>query len=299
MSSVSDRQIPLNNFFSEVRVFNVTDGEIESTHEPSLDRLVRHAFEIQTPWVERDESSLPAEVAAAIVLPVFRSNSLVSLVVFLAKKSLPAGTEASELVGVLEYWCPVPPHDEVALSDGYYGKMERFANVSSFVRFEKGMGLPGQVWEKQTAVIHDDLANHPGFLRAAGASADLLQTAIGIPVFAADFVGSVVLISSLKTPICRGFQIWKACEEGFELIDATYNELHDSVCRGPGYKLPAEDGWARLITDSGGAVTSVDETLLTSGESVAESDTDTVPSCGLAIPNFVGESLDSFVTLLF
>jgi len=40
------------------------------------------------------------------------------------------------------------------------------------VRFEKGSGLPGQVWQDRRGVIHDELATHPGFLRAAGASAE-------------------------------------------------------------------------------------------------------------------------------
>lgn len=172
---------------------------------------------------------------------------------------------------------------ELGLADGYFGSLERFQNVSSFVRFECGMGLPGQAWERGYSVIHRDLPNHPGFLRAAGASAEALASAVGIPVSGDEFIATVVLINSSDRPIARGMQSWVL--EGDALV------LPEASANGPGTvddpnlsaNFSAELGWLRQTMESREASWCLSET---SGVNVA-------------VPSFVGGKPRGVLALQF
>lgn len=295
---ISSMELPTHSFVSGVHVLPVQDSVVQSGDADGLDQafggMISKCIKNRTPVIEsadpQDDSAI-----AALCFPVFKNDEIVSLVVMLATKQLPQELGIDELVGVFEIWCPEPPHEEVALSAGYFGKMERFSNVSSFVRFERGTGLPGQVWEKRQAVIHDDLSNHPGFLRAAGASADLLQTAVGIPIFGTDFIASVLLISSDRTPIARGFEVWHRAEDSFELLGSSHVEFDEAFSATP--RSDAGKQWASKIEEAGGAVMVTDPATLACGRDVPADGC--VPSSGLAIPQFSGDAIDSFLVLLF
>ncbi|TWT83364.1 hypothetical protein CA13_48290 [Planctomycetes bacterium CA13] len=297
MTSVSNLCLPTNCFLSDAFAIDVRDGRLSSTGHQSVDDLASRTAAQSRAMVEKDTSRLPSNAAAAISIPIYREGELVSIVVFVAMNDSSDAADECEPVGVFEIWQPIGLYDELALADGYYGRMERFQNVSSFVRFECGNGLPGQVWGKRMGVIHDDLSNHPGFLRAAGASADLLQTAIGIPVINEDFIASVVLISSHRSPIARGFEVWQRSDECFELLGGSYIGFDDEASLVAGTKLGIDDGWARLLHDTGGAVCTDNPDALMFGRQ-CNSDAN-VPKSGMAIPQYRGSRLDSFVTLLF
>ncbi|MEM9365018.1 MAG: GAF domain-containing protein [Planctomycetota bacterium] len=290
-------QLPVNSFLSGVHVLPVQGSGIEKAGVGQLDPWLSEIIEFKTPLVTEDATLLPNDAAAAFGVPVFCDGSLTSIVVLCATKTLPPEVDAAEPVGVFEVWRPIGPYEEVHLASGYYGKMERFHNVSSFVRFERGTGLPGQVWEKGVGVIHDDLSNHPGFLRAAGASADLLQTAIGFPVVDADFIASVLLISSGRTPIARGFEVWHRSGDDFELLGGSYRGLAEGFVLPNGSKCSSEVGWASKLTAARGAVLS-ESPADWMGVREVDPDSDS-PRCGLAIPQFRGSELTGFVALLF
>ncbi len=208
------------------------------------------AVEQRMPLMAKTDE-LRADVAAAIAIPIFRGATCTSVVILAMKSSAAAG--------VLEIWKPASRYAELRWADGYYGSLERFQNVSSFVRFERGMGLPGQVWDLNHSVIHDDLANHPGFLRAAGASADALSSAVGIPVSSEQFIATVVLINSRELPIVRGMQAWIVNGGSFELPSSSSLGLSsidkvDVRCR-----ASMDVGWLRQSIESGEALWRVDD----------------------------------------
>jgi hypothetical protein len=222
-----------------------------------------------------------------LLLPVFNGNELLSVV------SLQIG-DPKDVVGVAEIWEPVDPYEEVKLAAGSFGPLERFQNVSSFVRFEKGNGLPGQVWETAQSVIHDDLANHPGFLRAAGASAGSLQTAIGIPVFSDRFVATVVLIGSVKAPIAKACEVWARAHDRFELQSATYQPYEEQSRFEIGQAMGLDAGLIGLVDQQRGAVISTDqETLLAARPGWKDI------ALGLAIPSYIDGKVASVTKLLF
>ncbi|HBE72031.1 MAG TPA: hypothetical protein DDW52_28160 [Planctomycetaceae bacterium] len=68
--------------------------------------------------------------------------------------------------------------------------------------------MPGQAWASGRTVIHADLKNHPGFLRAAGASAESLDLAVGIPTFHAGLAETLVLIGSDTSPLAQNVSVW-------------------------------------------------------------------------------------------
>ncbi|KAA5539703.1 GAF domain-containing protein [Roseiconus nitratireducens] len=297
MTSVAKLRLPDHSFLSDAQVLEIHDGGAGMTDDSRLDALVYRTIESGNAGVEKHPDLLPGGTAAVLTIPVYREQELRSLVLLAAKHDPPPAVVHPEPVGVFEVWEPVGPYEEVALASGYYGRMERFQNVSTFVRFERGNGLPGQVWEQQTAVIHDDLGNHPGFLRAAGASADLLQTAVGIPVIADQFRSSVLLLSAHRTPIARGFEVWRRSDDEFVLQQASYFELGSACQVSPGTTMKRDAGWAELLLQAGGAVLSVEPTILTHAIEFPEDQV--VPDCGIAIPRFDGQSLVSFMTMLF
>ena len=222
-----------------------------------------------------------------LLLPVCNGSTLLSVV------SLQIGNP-DEVVGVTEIWEPVGRYEEVKLTAGAFGKLERFQNVSSFVRFEKGNGLPGQVWQTGRSTIHDDLANHPGFLRAAGASAGSLQTAIGIPVFSDRFIATVVVIGSEKAPIATACEVWTLSDQHFKLHAACYGRDAGTSQFELGQSMSSHAGLFGAIQQHGGAV------LVTEPELLMDSRPDWKDfTVGLAIPAYEENQIASVTLLLF
>ncbi|QDT13347.1 GAF domain-containing protein [Planctomycetes bacterium K23_9] len=265
-------------YFSDVVVYDAVDIQNRFAGDAGLAAVVR----LNAPQLVSTDGQ-----TERLLFPVFNSRDLLSVV------SMQIG-EPSDVVGVTEIWEPVAPYQEVKLAAGSFGPLERFQNVSSFVRFEKGNGLPGQVWETGQSVIHDDLANHPGFLRAAGASAGSLQTAIGIPVFSDHFIATVVLIGSVKAPVATACEVWGRSGDQFELQSAVYQPFADESQFDIGHTLSPETGLLELVCQHRGAVTSSDSDTL-----MADRDGWKAFSSGLAIPSYIDGKIASVTKLLF
>lgn len=276
-----------NAFLCDVRTYDVHDNRcVGNEGESELDRLANECLQTGTARVVTLQQETPG---AAIAFPVHRCEFIVSIVVLATKAD-------DQSPGVFEVWSPVGIHEEVALSSGFYGNLARFQNVSSFVRFEKGSGLPGQVWNSLRSIIHEDLANHAGFLRAAGASAGTLETAIGIPVAGENYVASVLLLSSKATPMARGFEVWRAdADGGYTLESASYSD--STIELAIGTPMPANSGIPALACEHGGATVSENPTILRSGRHFDE-DATPIQGC-LAIPFYESDAITSVTVLLF
>ncbi|GAA5507161.1 GAF domain-containing protein [Novipirellula caenicola] len=276
-----------NAFLCDVRAYDVHDNRcVDNSGESELDRLAIECLQTGTAQVVTLQQD---PCGAALAFPVFRADAIVSIVVL-------ATAANDQTPGVFEVWSPVGVYEEVALSSGYYGNLARFQNVSSFIRFEKGSGLPGQVWNSLRSIIHNDLANHPGFLRAAGASAGTLETAIGIPVAGENYVASVMLLSSKATPMARGFEVWRAdADGGYTLESASYPD--PGIELSIGTSMPANSGIPALASEHGGATVSENPAILRSGRSFGE-DVTPIQGC-LAIPFYESDAITSVTVLLF
>lgn len=281
----------------DVKTFAVVDSVLADEDSP-LGQLAAKA--VSTGSAEL----MPADhlydgIASAMAVPIFRGGQVISVVAF----AIPAADVGT---GVFEIWEPVGIYEEVRLRTGYFAQLERFCNVSSFVRFEKGSGLPGQAWSARRCVIHDDLPNHAGFLRAAGASAGLLRTALAIPVIdisdastsdASDqrMTSVATLISSDATPIAKGYEVWSVDGNEFTLRSCAYQTLPTAARLAPGCVLSSDEGWPSVMQHHHGAVVIEDDANMSVGRNgSAES-----ASAMLLIPFYVGERLDSVTVFMF
>ena len=273
-----------NSFLAEFIAIDVDRMESEdSLGTPAANRAVSDSLE--SGLLSIKQSNDGESDAVAMSIPVYKSGSIRSLAVFVGK---------ADAIGVMEIWQPIGEHDELNLTQGYFGPLERFQNVSSFVRFEKGSGLPGQVWREQTAVIHDNLPSHPGFLRAAGASAESLQVAIGLPVASDDFLASALLISADASPIARGYEVWRCGDQHYELESAAYQRLDKTLTMDEGAVLTGELSLPHLAVQTGVVCTSDDPAVVYCGRPYRE---DGVCK-GMAIPFYEGDRVTSVLALL-
>lgn len=288
MSLVLNNVISGNCFLKEV-VLTPGDGESAFASEQSLcQQAISECRGRGRPVVKVSGASegTASSCAATLSIPVFYAGRLASILSFV----MAAGAEddPEKPVGVAEVWTPRGAYNDLRLESGYFGSLTRFQNVSSFVRFERGAGLPGQAWQAERALIHDELANHPGFLRAAGASADELRTAVGIPVFAEQFIASVVLISSAATPIARGIEVWKPAADQFELVDCAYCDLPETQQLEVGSLPAGRDCVLGAVVEARSAVL-IQESEATDGPTNAGS---------VGIPTYLGTELSCITKLV-
>lgn len=146
------------------------------------------------------------------------------------------GTNAQH-AGAIEIW--ENRDDTLQLNDGYYGRAQRFAEVSRAMSFRHGEGLPGSVWVANTPKLMVDLGRSSAFLRSREAAACGLTHGVGIPVpVPGDKRYVLVLLSSPQTPIARRFELWDA-----RMLDSDGERqavLIDGICEREGGLWPKE-----------------------------------------------------------
>lgn len=274
-----------NSFLSEVSILPIEDGELVQDSDNAA--LLSAAQACRSSGLPYLINGANGQAASIFCLPVFCGAELRSIVSFVARANNPGAS------GVFEIWSPKGLYQDLGLSSGYFGDLERFQNVSSFVRFEKGSGLPGQAWVSGRSIIQDNLKNHPSFLRAAGASADSLQTAIGIPIFSTEFLATAALISSQQSPIANAFEIWiPTADDQFELADCAYSALADALRLTQGHRIPSDGSLCGQVATLQNAVLCEDPAVIFAGRSCPSSAT------AIAIPTFVDGELSSITSLV-
>lgn len=122
-------------------------------------------------------------------------------------------TTRSPVQGV-ELWLPL--EDTLVLGGGAYGVHTEFARVSGRSRFRKGEGLPGAVWERQSAVVMRDLSTH--FVRAEHAAAAGIDAAIGLPWFRGTELAAVVtLLLTSSSEASAAIEVWNH-DDGIDVL---------------------------------------------------------------------------------
>ncbi|MGR9054205.1 MAG: GAF domain-containing protein [Gammaproteobacteria bacterium] len=95
-------------------------------------------------------------------------------------------------IKVSEIWVPDKTRSGLELMDGIYGLYDEFKALSERKSFAYGQGLPGRVWASGRPIVLTDLANS-FFQRTEAAHAVGLTCAIGVPVFAGEFLTAVIV----------------------------------------------------------------------------------------------------------
>ncbi|HEY8219867.1 MAG TPA: GAF domain-containing protein [Methylobacter sp.] len=176
-------------------------------------------------YFKRTKSAKKAGLTCGIAIPVFSGEFLMAVVVFLCG-------DDHHHAGAIELWSNnLQNGTELSVIDGYYGTLDDFENISRAMKFTKGAGLPGLVWESGMPVLIEDLGQSPAFVRSADARKAGITTVLGIPVSAvASQVYIMTFLSAKATPIAQRLQIWVPDESGRQLVCRSgYSKQNDEV----------------------------------------------------------------------
>lgn len=232
-----------------------------------------------------------AGLDAGVAFPIYRGDSIIALVSMLCGSRDQTG-------GCIEVW---EPNDlrELALTSGYYGQLGAFEDISRLIRFQRGRGLPGIVWERGLPHIIPDLRSSSAFIRAAAARTSGIAAGLGIPLYQGKEVAQLlVLLSATSTPLARAFEVWTVAPGGeLALSEFYYASDHGHVERAS--QAPASPpgaALARQVLESQLPVASSAPQAPASpaGESVVRGGF----QLGLGLPIHDGERLRAVVNLL-
>jgi hypothetical protein len=151
-------------------------------------------------------------------------------------------TAARTFMRAVEYWVPGRDRTTLEFGGGLYGTATRFAAISREMVFGRGEGLPGHAWEAGHPVVLKDLQS-PLFRRAAAARAAGLTSGIALPIFAGEFLTSVLVIFCSDDEDHAGaIEVWHndpAAGREMRLHDGYYGSTGDAfelVSRSVGFR---------------------------------------------------------------
>ncbi|MET0283363.1 MAG: hypothetical protein ABW352_02795 [Polyangiales bacterium] len=238
-----------------------------------------------TVWAEQR----PIIEHASAAFPMLRDGNVVAVV------ALRCDADAG---GCIELW---QPNDlrELALSAGYYGQLRPFEELSRLLRFQRGRGLPGIVWERGLPHVMPDLKAAGAFIRAAAARTAGVDAGLGVPLFRDGELAQVLLLlSAHATPLARAFELWRV-EPGPTLrLSEFYYASELGLGETPGTRpaQPPGEGLALRVLATMLPVASQAPHTLTPSRGAAPSRLSF--TLGLGLPVHDGTELRAVVTLL-
>ena len=137
-------------------------------------------------------------------------------------------------IRAVEYWVPGNDRGTLEFGGGLYGTATRFAAISRELCFGRGEGLPGQAWEAGHPIV---LTRFEGsyFRRIAAARSEGITCGIAVPIFAGDFLTSVLVIFCGDDEAHAGaIELWHndpAESHDMTLVDGYYGSTGDTDSR--------------------------------------------------------------------
>lgn len=196
--------------------------------------------------------------------------------------------------GAIEVWSR-DERDELGLNGAIFSALNRFANISQFVRFPRGSGLPGMCWEDRQVKLVHQLGKSPGFMRAAGARAGGLDVGIAVPVMKSEHnLHSVLLmLSSAQVPIARSFEVWNVDDTQTTLTLSSSSDDAESV---PELEYAMGEGLVGMACELGIPVVSNEL------DTIDPKRTDGFRNIGIsraiALPVYIGQQIRSVLLML-
>lgn len=204
-----------------VEVWRPADGGLlrlgdESPSDPGT--AVNQAVSTRLPAIESGGDGPPM-----VAIPAFEKDELRGVVSLLLD-------EVEDGQGAVELWRP-NERGELARGDAWYSGLERFGLVSGYVKFPRRAGLPGKVWADRFPRVMGDLAKSSDFVRVAGAKAEGLSMALGVPFMktALEIDAVLLLLSASSSPLARVMEVWAPDPETGDLkvVSADYGPYVD------------------------------------------------------------------------
>ena len=137
----------------------------------------------------------------------------------------------SNFIRAVEYWVPSRDRSILEFGGGLYGRATRLAAASRDLCFGRGEGLPGQAWEAGHPIVLKQFAGSY-FRRTAAAQAEGITCGIAVPIFAGDFLTSVMVIFCGDDEAHAGaIELWHndpATSHDMTLVDGYYGTTGDT-----------------------------------------------------------------------
>ena len=134
-------------------------------------------------------------------------------------------------IRAIEYWVPSLDRSILEFGGGHYGSAPRLASVSRSLCFGRGEGLPGQAWESGHPIVLTQF-NGSNFRRTAAAQAERITCGIAVPIFAGEFLTSVMVIFCGDDEQHAGaIELWHnnpATSHDMTLVDGYYGSTGDT-----------------------------------------------------------------------
>ncbi|TWT75846.1 hypothetical protein Pla123a_26290 [Posidoniimonas polymericola] len=188
-----------------------------------------------------DGQFLEETPAQLIAIPTVRGGECLGVALLACDDQ---GQAAAELWRINE-------RNELGLAENWYSNLDRFGRISQLVKFPRRAGLPGKVWADRFPRVMGSLATSQAFVRAAGAKAEGLSTAIGIPFMksAMDLEAVLVLLSASRTPLAKVVEVWakEPQEKSLKIVSADYGPYIDLAPESRRRRLKLGDGVAGLV----------------------------------------------------
>jgi GAF domain len=144
----------------------------------------------------------------------------------------PIAAAKKTFIKATEFWVPSRDRSFLEYGGGLYGTATRFGALSRTLCFARGEGLPGQAWEAGHPIV---LRQFVGtyFQRTSAAHAEGLTCAIAMPIFAGDFLTSVLVIfcGDNDEDQAGAIELWHndpAQSKDMTLVDGHYGNTGDA-----------------------------------------------------------------------
>lgn len=189
---------------SEQRVFQYDEGlpgKAWSSASPQIITDLEHSY-----FRFKDEAAQEG-LNVGIAIPVYVGEFLLAVVVFFCSEK---SAEEKFLAGAIELWAK---HDEnsneLSLVEGYYGTLKKLEEASRSIKFARGSGLPGSVWDYRIPMLVPNMLDSSLFRRASTAAIEGITSAIGLPLlYYTNKEYVLTFLSAHSTPIALRFEIW-------------------------------------------------------------------------------------------
>lgn len=126
-----------------------------------------------------------------------------------------------------EVWAPTQDSMALELVGGDYGELTGLRDLSMQKRFAYDRGLPGKTWAKRRPLLIK--TDSPEFERREVAQRAGITTAIGLPVFAGDYLmGVVVFLCGGDSDSLGAIELWHCdTNESYDMrfVDGHFGEL--------------------------------------------------------------------------
>ncbi len=127
-------------------------------------------------------------------------------------------------IRAVEYWVPGNDRHLLEFGGGLYGTASRFGAASPSLCFARGEGLPGRAWEAGHPIVLKQF-DETNFRRTRAAQEDGLTCGIALPIFAGEFLTSVLVIFCGDDDAHAGaIELW--CNDPAESKDMTLVDGH-------------------------------------------------------------------------